>query len=126
MKKILIAFIIAFMVSFTMTAQDTIKIPQSELNKFFQAIDTLKQQDSTKTILISDLELQIQNYKTLVQQDSTLLLYRTQEMKLLNNQIKLYENRLKIVDRWYEKRWVGVIIGIVGTSSAIYLAGQIQ
>jgi hypothetical protein len=51
---------------------------------------------------------------------------KDEEILLLNNQIKLYEDRLKITDRWYNKRWFGVVVGVVGTSTAIYLAGQIK
>ena len=47
-------------------SQDTIKIPQDELNSFFKALDTLRYQDSLKSVLINDLELQINNYKSLV------------------------------------------------------------
>ena len=72
-----------------MLAQDTIQMPQADLDEFFLAIDTLREQDSIKSVLIADLELQLINYKTLMLQDSTLLLYRGQEVELLNNQIKL-------------------------------------
>jgi hypothetical protein len=102
-------------------AQDTVNIPQSELDEFFLALDTLEQQDSIKTLLIEELESQIINYKTLANQDSTLSLYHKQEISLLNDQIILYDNRLKIVDKWYNKRWVGTMIGIIGTISIIHV-----
>ena len=57
-----------------MLAQDTIQMPQADLDEFFLAIDTLREQDSLKSVLIADLELQLTNYKTLMLQDSTLLL----------------------------------------------------
>jgi hypothetical protein len=108
-------------------AQDKIvKIPQSELDAFFLAVDTLEQQDSIKTLLISDLEIQLTNFKSLNEKNESLLLNKNEEIVLLNNQIKLYEDRLKITDRWYNKRWFGVVVGVVGTSTVIYLAGQIN
>ena len=121
MRKIIIAFVISFMVSFTMTAQDTIKIPQNELNNFFLAIDTLKQQDSIKSVLIADLELQLKNYNLLTQQDSLILNYKNQEVFILKDQIKLYDNRLKQIDKWYNKPWIGVVSGIVGTLVTIHI-----
>ncbi len=125
MKKILLVFLTIF--SLNCFGQDKlIKIPESELEQFFLAIDTLKQQDSIKTILIADLELQLNNFKTLNSKNESILLNKDQEIILLNDQIKLYEERLKITDRWYNKRWFGVVVGVVGTSTAIYLAGQIQ
>tara|TARA_R110000764_G_scaffold226918_1_gene316825 strand:- start:178 stop:552 length:375 start_codon:yes stop_codon:yes gene_type:complete len=103
-----------------MLAQDTIQMPQADLDEFFLAIDTLREQDSIKSVLIADLELQLTNYKTLMLQDSTLLLYRGQEVELLNNQIKLYDSRLKVVDKWYTKPWVGFIGGALSTVIMIH------
>jgi len=118
---IVIMFIVACVIPKNACAQDTVSIPQSELEEFFHALDTLEQQDSIKTILIEELELQIINYKSLAIQDSTLSLYRTQEIDLLNEQIILYDNRLKVVDKWYNKRWVGTLIGVVGTVAIIHV-----
>ena len=120
-------FILAAIISFNCLAQDKIvKIPQSELDAFFLAVDTLEQQDSIKTLVIADLELQLDNFRTLNAKNESILLNKNQEIILLNDQIKLYEDRLKITDRWYNKRWFGVVVGVVGTSTAIYLAGQIN
>tara|TARA_R110000787_G_scaffold274111_1_gene381993 strand:- start:182 stop:592 length:411 start_codon:yes stop_codon:yes gene_type:complete len=102
-------------------SQDTIQIPQEELNNFFLSVDTLKEQDSIKTILISDLELQIKNYSLLSNQDSLILSYKNQEVDLLNYQIKLYDDRLKQVDKWYKKPWMGVVSGVVATLITIHV-----
>jgi len=130
MKKILyilIIFIASCAAPKKCCAQDKIvKIPESELEQFFLAIDTLEQSDSIKTILIEDLELQLTNFKALNSKNESILLVKDEEIVLLNNQIKLYEDRLKITDAWYNKRWFGVVVGVVGTSTAIYLAGQIN
>ena len=120
MKKLL--FILSLFFSLNGFSQEEIvKIPQQELEDFFLSIDTLKQQDSIKTILISDLELQVLNFKTLAQYDSLLLRYRTQEVELLNDQIKLFNDRLNQVDKWYDKPWVGVIGGVIGTLATIHI-----
>lgn len=125
MKKLL--FILSILFTLNSFGQDKIvKIPQSELDAFFSAIDTLEQQDSIKTILISDLELQLNNFKTLNIKNDSILINKNEEIILLNDQIKLYSDRLKITDAWYNKRWFGVVVGVVGTSTAIYLAGQIH
>ena len=124
MKNLL--FILVTVISFNCFAQDKIvKIPQSELDAFFLAVDTLEQQDSIKTILIKDLELQLTNFRDLNAKNESILLNQNQEIVLLNDQIKLYSDRLKITDRWYNKRWFGIVVGVVGTSTAIYLAGQL-
>tara|TARA_Y100000389_G_C17286631_1_gene425805 strand:+ start:35 stop:415 length:381 start_codon:yes stop_codon:yes gene_type:complete len=116
--------ILIFLLTFTTLksySQDIIEIPQDELEEFFLAIDTLKEQDSIKTILIFDLESQVRNYEMLSKQDSLILNYRLQQVKLLNEQIKLYDNRLKQVDKWYNKPWVGVVGGVVTTLITIHV-----
>ena len=87
MKNILLSLLM--IITFNCYSQDIVEIPQDELEEFFMAIDTLKEQDSIKTILISDLESQIRNYEMLSKQDSLLLNYRFQEVNLLKDQIKL-------------------------------------
>ena len=125
MKNLL--FILATILSINCFAQDKIvKIPQSELDAFFLAVDTLELQDSLKTVLITDLEFQIVNLKDLNKNCEDLVLNKANEIILLNDQIKLYDDRLKIADRWYNKRLFGIVIGVAGTSTAIYLAGQIN
>ena len=124
MKKLL--FILETIISINCFAQDKIvKIPQSELDAFFLAIDTLEYQDSIKTVLIADLQLQNTNFFNLRVNDMAKFAAKDEEILLLNEQIKLYEDRLKITDAWYNKRWFGVVVGVVGTSTAIYLAGQL-
>jgi len=125
MKNILL--ILATILSLNSFGQDKIvKIPQSELDAFFLAVDTLEYQDSIKTILIADLEMHLLNKTHLNFKNETILMNQESEIKMLNDQIKLYEDRLKITDAWYNKRWFGVVVGVVGTSTAIYLAGQLQ
>jgi len=114
-------FIILSFITFNCYSQDTIEIPQNELEEFFLAIDTLKQQDSIKSALINDLEFQIRNYKLLTHQDSLIINYKNQEIDLLSSQIKLYDDRLNQVDKWYKKPWVGVVGGVVGTLITIHV-----
>jgi hypothetical protein len=67
--KNLILFICVFMTMSLSAQEKIVEIPENELEEFFLAIDTLKAQDSLKTILIKDLELQIKNYEFLSNQD---------------------------------------------------------
>ena len=119
MKNILL--ILLMIITFNCYSQVIIEIPEDELEEVFLAIDTLKQQDEIKTSLIFDLESQVRNYKMLSKQDSLLLNYRLQQVKLLNEQIKLYDDRLNQVDKWYKKPWVGVVGGVVGTIITIHV-----
>ena len=114
-------FLLLVLITLKGYSQDTIQIPQEELNNFFLSVDTLKEQDSIKTVLISDLELQIKNYNLLSNQDSLIFSYKNQEIDLLRHQIKLYDDRLKQVDKWYKKPWMGVVSGVVATLITIHV-----
>ena len=65
-------FVLIFLISFNSYAQteDSITIAKSELTEVFAAIDELLYQDSIKTILISDMSMQLKNYEFVHFQDS--------------------------------------------------------
>ena len=113
MKQLLLALLLG--VSSICYSQDTLWIPQAELEEFFLALDTLNTQDSIKTVLISDLEAEIILYNRLSQQDSLIIAYKNKEIELLNERIILYDERLKQIDKWYNKPSVGVAGGFLGT-----------
>ena len=95
--------------------QDTLKIPADELEEFFLALDTLEIQDSAKAVLIQELEFEIKLHEQLAKQDSLIILYKDQEIKLLNEEIDLYLYRLDKVDKWYNQPMIGAAAGILGT-----------
>ena len=107
MKHLLILVLLG--VSSFSLSQDTLQIPAEELEEFFLAMDTLKTQDSLKTILILELEKQITFHKELNDHNDLLLRYKDEEIELLNEQTKLYNKRLTQVDKWYKKPWVGAV-----------------
>jgi len=113
MKHLLVALLLG--VSSISYSQDTLRIPQTELEEFFLALDTLRTQDSLKTILINELEFEIKLHEQLAQQDSLIILYKDQEIKLLNEQINLHLDYIDRSDKWYKKQWVGVAGGFIGT-----------
>ena len=61
MKNILLVLFLGL--SSTFYAQDTLKIPADELEQFFLALDTLEIQDSSKAVLIEELERTIKLYE---------------------------------------------------------------
>ena len=107
MKHILITLFLC--VSSFCYSQDTLQIPATELEGFFLALDTLETQDSIKTILIEQLEKQIEFHLELNDHNENLLSYRDQEIELLNNQIDLHLDHLNQVDKWYKKPWTGAV-----------------
>jgi len=113
MKQLLLALLLG--VSSICYSQDTLRIPQTELEEFFLALDTLRTQDSIKTVLISDLEAEIILYSKLAQQDSLIIAYKNKEIELLNERIILYDERLNQIDKWYNKPSIGLAGGFIGT-----------
>jgi len=107
MKQILIT--LSLCVSSFCFSQDTLQIPAIELEEFFLALGTLETQDSIKTILIKQLEKQIEFHLELNDHNENLLSYRDQEIELLNNQIDLHLDHLNQVDKWYKKPWTGAV-----------------
>ena len=127
MKKILLVLLLMVSINcFSQTESDSVLIPRTELNEVFNAIDTLMEQDSIKNVLIADLKLQINNYKALSKQDSLILLYNTRHIELLNTEIKLYDDRLKKVDKWYNKPWVGFVLGAATITTSSWVLSNIK
>ena len=121
MKQLLVALLLG--VSSIVYSQDTLQIPQTELEEFFLALDTLRTQDSVKAVLIQELEFEIKLHEQLAKQDSLIILYKDQEIRLLNEEIDLYVYRLDKVDKWYNRPWVGVAGGFLGTVFLINTIG---
>ena len=111
------------MLSMGVLAQDTIPIPQVELDGIIEAIDTLVEQDSINSLIILSLESEIKLFETILKQDSLVLAYKQEQIVLLENQIQLYDDRLNQVDKWYDKRPFGVVIGVLGTIGIIHVIG---
>jgi len=118
MKHILTTLMLC--VSSLSFSQDTLQIPALELEEFFLALDTLETQDSIKTVLIKQLEKQIEFHLELNDHNENLFMYKDQEIELLNDQIIIYTDRLNQVDKWYKKPWIGVVGGFVGTVVLIH------
>jgi hypothetical protein len=118
MKKlvILFSFILLSLTTFSQVTDDSTTISNQELEEVFKAIDTLVYQDSVKTVLIGDLKKQVNLHDILTIQDSVLLITKDKQIVILNETIDLYDERLKKVDKWYNKPWVGILEGVALTT----------
>ena len=120
--RIVLSILIA-MLSMGAFAQDTIQVPQVELDDIIEAIDTLVEQDSINNLIILSLETEVRLFETIIKQDSLVLAYKQEQIVLLESQIQLYDDRLNQVDKWYDKRPFGVVIGVLGTIGLIHVIG---
>ena len=94
MKHLLLTLFLG--VSSICYSQDTLQIPEVELEEFFLALDTLQTQDSIKTILISDLEFEIILYSKLAQQDSLIIAYKNKEIEF-SDYLKITISQSRII-----------------------------
>jgi len=126
-KKLIVLFSLVLLTfsSFSQITDDSTTISNVELEEVFNAIDVLTKQDSVKTILINDLKNQINLYQTLSKQDSLLLDYKNKQISILKETVTLYDDRLKQVDKWYKKPWVGFISGVATVSLSSWIIGNI-
>ena len=120
--RIALSILIA-MLSIGAFAQDTIQVPQVELDGIIEAMDTLVEQDSINNLIILSLETEVRLFETIIKQDSLVLAYKQEQIVLLESQIQLYDDRLNQVDKWYDKRPFGVVIGVLGTIGLIHVIG---
>ena len=118
--RIVLSILIA-MLSIGAFAQDTIQVPQVELDGIIEAMDTLVEQDSINNLIILSLETEVRLFETIIKQDSLVLAYKQEQIVLLESQIQLYDDRLNQVDKWYDKRPFGVVIGVLGTIGLIHV-----
>ena len=126
MKNILLVLLLSLSFNvFSQTESDTVEIPRDELEQVFNAIDTLIYQDSVKQVLINDFKAQISNYELLSNQDSLLLMYKDRHIDFLNKEIILYDDRLKKVDKWYKKPWVGFLIGVATVTTSSWVVKNV-
>ena len=122
MNKLIYLLMIS-LVSLTSLAQDTIRIPQSEIDEIISTMDTLVEQDSINNALIKQYEILIGDYQDLVKQDSLILSFRDKEVYLYSEQIKLYEKKIKVIDKWYNRRPFGFILGVATSVVLIHTVG---
>ena len=121
MKKLLIIILLLLLASTISYAQeDTIKVPQAELDEIIATIDILIEQDSINTAIIKEQTSQILLQETLAKQDSLLLSLKNQEIVLYSEQLKLYEQKIKVIDKWYNTRAFGFILGVTSTILLIH------
>lgn len=120
MKRLLT---ILLLVSSLANAQDTLHIPQHEIDEIIAVMDTLIEQDSINNLIIDQQAIQLANYYSLARQDSMLLSFKSKEIQLQSQQITLYEQRIKVIDKWYNRRPFGFILGIATTVVLIHTVG---
>ena len=61
------------------------------------------------------------SYAIKLKKDSLIINYKLEEIRLLNEQILLYNVRIMDLNVWYRRPWVGYIAGTVSTILTVHL-----
>ena len=104
----------------------TFTVTEKEILGFTNEIKRLEVKDSLNTILISDLEKINVKLENNAKTDSTLLSFKDLQIGLLNEEIELYKRKVKLVKpKWYQNKWLYFGYGVLGTSTSVWLTGQL-
>lgn len=123
--KRLITFILV-LVSVACYPQDTC-FTQSELLGIFSNVRKLEKADSLKTILIVELEREIQLNESLHAKDSLSIMFRDQEIELLNRSINLHKQLVQMVEpKWYDSKYIWFLIGSGTFIATSYVTSTIR
>ena len=110
MKKLVILF---FLLTSTICySQSDTCFTQNQIINIFEKIQKLHLDDSLKTELIKEYEIEIQQHENLHRQDSLIVEYQKQEITLLHESVDLHLKLYKTVrPRWYDSKGVWFITG---------------
>ena len=98
----------------------------SEIQEIELHISTLEQSDSLSVIEINELKEMIKLYEEKDKNNKIWLDLQFRKTKLLDEQIKLYDDLVKEVKpKWYENKWLWFTIGVVTTAGTLKLASDI-
>jgi len=98
----------------------------SEIQEIELHISTLEQSDSLNVIEIDKLKEMVKLYEEKDKNNKIWLDLQFRKTKLLDEQIKLYDDLVKQVKpKWYENKWLWFTIGVVTTAGTLKLASDI-
>ena len=118
--KVFFKFYIFIYIIMSVVFTQEFKLTEEQVNNLFTQITECQKSDSLNTNYINLLEIQ-QKELTLLNSDFKL------KIENLDKQILLQEDRIKeISPKWYDNKWIWYTLGILTTSGAIHLAGQID
>jgi len=124
MKRLIIILLFPVF-AFTQTVPDTC-FTQQEIIDISYTLDSLYTADSINNALISKLEkLNLQN-ESLIKLDSIQLVYKNQQIALLEENINLYIRREQYLKpKWYESKGLWFGLGIFTTLGSGILINEI-
>ena len=124
--KILKYFLIIFFAMSMVRSQKMVSVPETDVLEWAQNLQRLEKADSSNQIIINDLELIISKLEENAKSDSLIINFRTQQLQLQKETIKLYKEKVKVVKpKWHENKWLWFVYGVGSTAISVNLAGQL-
>ena len=114
MKKLI--FILCFpIIGFGQTVPDTC-FTEQQIHDISETFNELYFKDSVNNALISQQELVIQKQDELIRLDSLQIIYKQQQIELLESNIDLYvKQQKKLQPKWYNHKIIWFSAGILTT-----------
>tara|TARA_R110000751_G_scaffold72490_3_gene147008 strand:+ start:314 stop:694 length:381 start_codon:yes stop_codon:yes gene_type:complete len=114
MKKLI--FILCFpIIGFGQTVPDTC-FTEQQIHDISETFNELYFKDSVNNALISQQELVIQKQDELIRLDSVQIIYKQQQIELLESNIDLYvKQQKKLQPKWYNHKIIWFTTGILTT-----------
>ena len=114
MKKLI--FILCFpIIGFGQTVPDTC-FTEQQIHDISETFNELYFKDSVNNALISQQELVIQKQDELIRLDSVQIIYKQQQIELLESNIDLYvKQQKKLQPKWYNHKIIWFSAGILTT-----------
>jgi len=117
MLKKLISILLIFSIIFP---QVTYEFTEEEVQTLYQSIQELEQADSLNTLIIGNLESQIDDYIQIIQNDSLVFNQYEHQLQLKDEIIE------EVKPKWWEHKYIWFGLGILFTSVSVSLAGNLK
>jgi hypothetical protein len=120
MKKLVIILTILCSGLVVLAQSDSTTFSNEQVLRISNKIKDLEQTDSLRSILVTELNHQIQELKDYQRRDSLLIDFKNQELVLREKEVELYMDLAKLnKPKWHENKyiWFGLGMASVITSS---------
>lgn len=119
--------LILIIASLNLLGQSDTCFKKYEIINISNSIKELEFKNQKKDEIITGYKTQLLNYEKLRSQDSTIISYKDNQISILKDNIKIYQDMYKTVKpKWYEKKILWFIGGVVLTYGSVWGAGQLR
>jgi hypothetical protein len=98
----------------TVDSTTTVTIPRTELQSYFDAVDSVRAENRNYMELLNIRQLEIKTLDFIVQQDSILIGYKDRRISMLETEIKLHTDYIDRINRrsWRNSKTLWFVTGM--------------